>query len=360
MAESESSSFPLVTLRAAAGVQHDWTAILVRPDSPAALARIFASAELLTALAPLDCIVYLADLALDSSLLAAMPPARVLFAIDASLLADAPAAVQALQAGGYRILVGHTSTLMPLAPHGGPHLACQVDSHRRLEEAIRAGFTSFSGNYALEAQPASQGDDGTTRKRLLALLALLARDADSRELEAQLKQDPALSYHLLKLVNSAAFAVSTPIHSFGQAISVIGRRQLQRWLQLLLYARAQQNGPTNPLLAVAALRAAQLEVLAKLAGGDRDAQDLAFMTGVFSLLDVLLGMPMDEIVATLSLPRAAAAALLGRDGELGSLLALVERDPDSEMLARAGISPHAFWHSQLHAFHWAIQVSRNL
>ena len=360
MAESESSSFPLVTLRAAAGVQHDWTAILVRADSPAALARIFASPDLLAALAPLDCIVHLADPGLDSSLLAAMPPARVLFAIDAALLAAAPAAVQALQAGGYRILVGQGATLMPLAPHGGPHMACQVDSHRRLEEAMRAGFTSFSGNYALEAQAASHSDDGTTRKRLLALLALLARDADSRELEAQLKQDPALSFHLLKLVNSAAFAVSTPIHSFGQAISVIGRRQLQRWLQLLLYARAQHKSPSNPLLAVAALRAAQLEVLAKFAGGDRDAQDLAFMTGVFSLLDVLLGMPMDEIVATLSLPGAAAAALLGRDGELGRLLALVERDPDSAMLVRAGIDPQAFWHSQLHAFHWAIQVSRNL
>lgn len=360
MAESESPSFPLVTLRAAAGVQHDWTAITVRPDSPAALARIFAAPDLLAALAPLDCIVFLAAPALDASLLAAMPPARVLFAIDAAVLADAAGAVQALQAAGYRILIEQSATLTPLAPDSGPRLACQVDSHQRLEEAASAGFTSFSGNYALERRDTSQADDGTSRKRLLALLALLARDADSRELEAQLKQDPALSYHLLKLVNSAAFAVSTPIHSFTQAISVLGRRQLQRWLQLLLYARAQQNGPTNPLLAIAALRAAQLELLAKLAGGDRDAQDLAFMTGVFSLLDVLLGMPMDEIVATLSLPQAAASALLSRDGALGGLLALVEDEPDSDLLARAGLGPEAYWKSQLHAFHWAIQVSRNL
>ncbi|MFC3374315.1 hypothetical protein ACFOLJ_00030 [Rugamonas sp. CCM 8940] len=51
-------------------------------------------------------------------------------------------------------------------------------------------------------------------------------------------------------------------------------------------------------------------------GGDRDAQDLAFVTGVFSLLDVLLGMPMTEIVAALSLDLDVMAALLERSGPL--------------------------------------------
>ena len=120
------------------------------------------------------------------------------------------------------------------------------------------------------------------------LLALLARDADSRELEAQLKQDPALSFHLLKLVNSAAFSRGTPITSFGQAISRLGRRQLQRWLQLLLYARHAAGRPAQPAAAAGgAARGALLEALCKRDGGDRDEQDLAFMAGVFSLLDRL-------------------------------------------------------------------------
>jgi EAL and modified HD-GYP domain-containing signal transduction protein len=204
------------------------------------------------------------------------------------------------------------------------------------------------------------GQDGTTRRRLLGLLALLATDADSRELEQLLKQDPTLSYHLLKLVNSAAFAVNTTITGYAQAIAVLGRRQLQRWLQLLLYARSNADGLPNLLLPLAALRAGQLELLCKRDGGDRDAQDLAFMTGAFSLLDRLLGMPMDEILAGLRLPGHVAGALLKREGVLGRRLLLVERGADVALLAGAGVDAGTWWDSQLHAHHWAIQVGRNV
>ena len=139
------------------------------------------------------------------------------------------------------------------------------------------------------------------------------------------------------------------------------RRQLQRWLQLLLYARQQDDGKIHALLPLAAVRAAQMEALCQLRGGDRDAQDLAFMTGVFSLLDVLLGMPMEEIIATLNLAPEVSAALLERNGELGALLALVESSaPSPDGLRRAGIDGETYWRSLLQAYQWAIQVSRNL
>jgi EAL and modified HD-GYP domain-containing signal transduction protein len=160
-------------------------------------------------------------------------------------------------------------------------------------------------------------------------------------------------------VNSAAFALSSPIHSFGQAINVLGRRQLQRWLQLLLYARQQDDGSANALLPLAAVCAAHMEALAKAKGWDRDQQDMAFVAGVFSLLDMLLGMPMTEIVSALSLDLDVVMALLDRAGPLGELLRLVE-GADAAALAAAGITHESYWEGQLHAYHWAIQVSRNL
>jgi EAL and modified HD-GYP domain-containing signal transduction protein len=242
----------------------------------------------------------------------------------------------------------------------GPHLAHGVATRECLRACEAAGFAWFSGDYMLDI-PDAGGIDGSTRKRLLNMLALLARDADSRELEAQLKQDPGLSWHLLKLVNSAAFSCGTSITSFGQAISRIGRRQLQRWLQLLLYAHQHPDGPRNLLLPLAALRGALLETLCKRDGGDRDEQDLAFMAGVFSLLDRLFHMPMGDLLRDLKLPEHVEAALLRRAGRLGQRLRLAEAEtPDAAMLDGAGVDAASWWRDQLHAYHWAIQVARNV
>ncbi len=382
MAVSDPDPFPLVALRAVANENGEWVALRVHVEQGCdALRQVFASHDLLSAVAPLDCVLATDPACLDGELLAALPSNRVILAVAGAALADEAATktLCALRQGGYRILLdgppaaastatasafdrvgADCSRAVPaLSTACGPHLAYGVDSAARLAACRQAGYGWFSGNYAIDASAVDTRSDGTSRQRLLALLGLLARDADSRELECLLKQDPALSFHLLKLVNSAAFAVSTPIHSFGQAINVLGRRQLQRWLQLLLYARPHE-GPGNPLLPVAAQRGAQMEALCKQHGGERDEQDLAFMVGVFSLLDVLLGMPMDAIVATLSLPAAAAGALRTRAGPLGQWLALAEAEVDHARLARAGVSSLQWWQSQLHAFHWAIQVSRNV
>jgi EAL and modified HD-GYP domain-containing signal transduction protein len=389
--------FPLVEIRSVANAQNEWVALLLRAAEggldDATLQAMFGAPDLLAAVAPLDCIVLLdSPAALTPPVLKLLPPSRVVLAVSAQALAGEGAArrLAELQVDGYRVLLdgplpagvpqpaalrGVSRTISAeyesLAPASlpalfGPHLARGVDSLACLRACENAGFAWFSGAYAIDdGGDATQGrgrtDDGTTRRRLLTMLALLSRDADSRELEVQLKQDPGLSYHLLKLVNSAAFSVGAQITSFGQAISRIGRRQLQRWLQLLLYARQHPDGPPNLLLPVAAHRGALLEALCKRDGGDRDEQDLAFMTGVFSLLDRLFHMPMEELLRDLNLPDEVEAALLAREGQLGQRLRLCESQGcSSAVLEAAGVDSLSLWQAQLHAYHWAIQVARNV
>ena len=372
-------------------MQNAWVALSLNVqaaavDTAEALHSLFSSSDLLNAIAPLDCIVTLdCPLVLTEALVAQMPVARVMFVVKAAALRTDAAVKRmlALQEKGYRLLVDGPppeGVTVPAAFRGvahdfsetapgpevlplvfGPHLAHGVNTAARLMQCAHVGYEWFSGDYALHPLPDKEPNDGSSRKRLMTMLGLLARDAETRELEALLKQDPALSYHVLKLANSALFAHATPITSFGQAISVLGRRQLQRWLQLLLYARQQPDGMANPLLPLAALRAAQMESLCKLRGGEREEQDIAFMTGVFSLLHLLIAMPMDEIVGELNLPTLAATALLARTGPLGELLAMVEAgSTEPGMLERAGLALEPWRRSQLHAYHWAIQVSRNL
>lgn len=411
MVATDISYFPLVDLRPVSNSAHQWVALSARlaageasdSASPAAAdpgadaetppspwQAVFDSNDLLTAIAPLDCVIHLADPAhLSAPLLARLPSNRVQFAVAAASLGQEGAlrAIANLQQAGYRVLVDGAAGAMdgiapipptlravahdcaealasgtPLLALFGPHLAYGVDSAQQFDACANAGFAWFSGDHALHPAPdPSAADDGITARRLLKLLGLLLADAETREIETELKHDPVLSFQLLRLVNSAAFAPAVPIHNFAQAIDRLGRRQLLRWLQLLLYARPRADGLANPLLPLAAMRAAQIESLCKQHGCSRDEQDLAFQVGVFSLLDVLLRMPMADIVAALFLPPDTAGALLERDGRMGRLLALAEASaPTGAALAALHLTPQQWWRSQLDGFHWAIQVSRNL
>ena len=394
MSALDTKLFPLVELHAVSDARLAWVALTLNPTAhdsqpdaafQAALTLLKTPAVFDT-LAPLDLIVPVSQPAqLELSQLSTLPPNRVILRVPGAACLDVPVQkkLASLAEAGYRIMIdgvtpGSTATLcgaralmvdaahtlppvVALIGQPGPHLATNMSSEARIAACAQAGFSWFMGDFARHPDNDNAGD-GTSRKRLLALLDLLARDADTRELEILLKQDPSLSYHLLKLVNSAAFALSSPVHSFSQAINVLGRRQLQRWLQLLLYARQQEEqggGLPHPLLPLAAVRAAHMEALVRVQGGDRDQQDMAFVAGVFSLLDVLLGMAMTEIVAALSLDLDVVMALLDRAGPLGELLKLVEGH-DRAALEQAGIDAAAFWQTQLEAYQWALQVSRSL
>ncbi len=382
--------FPLVDLQAVANPQHAWVALMVhvKPGNgelSTALETVFGSAETLTLLAPLDCIIPLPDLAaVNEAVLPLLEPARTIFQIPANIVGDIAAIdkCRTLSDLGYRFIVDGVipagmlvppalrvlaldagqagAVVAPVSPGQQPHLAYNVDTGDRHAQCASAGYGWFSGRHALSPAETATPNDGTSRKRLLALLGMVARDAESRDIEQLMKQDPALSYNLLKLVNAAAFALPSPVTSFGQAINLLGRRQLQRWLQLLLYARQQDDGMANPLLSIAAVRAAQMETLCRQQGGDRDQQDKAFMVGVFSLLHLLLGMPTSDIVAALSLPADVSTALLERRGRLGAILSLVETpSPDLDTVGRGESDPRAWWASLLQAHQWAIQVNRN-
>ncbi len=382
--------FPLVDLKAVANPQNNWVALMVhvKPgegELGAALETVFGSAEALTLLAPLDCIIPIPDLKIVSdALLAMLVPERTIFMLPVAVLGDVAVIDQCatLAELGYRFIVDgaipvgmilppalrvvaidarqQASFVAQVSPGQQAHFAYHVDSAERHAQWVAAGFGWIHGRHALFPLETEAPKDGTSRKRLLNLLAMVARDAESREIEQLMKQDPALSYNLLKLVNAAAFALPAPVTSFGQAINLLGRRQLQRWLQLLLYARQEDDGMPNPLLSVAAVRAAQMETLCRQQGGDRDQQDKAFMVGAFSLLHLLLGMPTSEIVAALSLPADVGQALLERRGRLGSILSLVETpSPDLDTVYRGESDPRAWWASLLQAHQWAIQVNRN-
>ncbi|MGE5469934.1 MAG: EAL and HDOD domain-containing protein [Bacteroidota bacterium] len=204
-----------------------------------------------------------------------------------------------------------------------------------------------------------------TRVKLLEILALIAEDADTGSIEAIFRQEPKLSYSLLRLVNTAAIAPRNPITSFAQAINLLGRRQLQRWLQLLVYADPNDGHRPNPLLQKAAARGRLMELLAPTLNPPAEAdnlEDAAFMIGAFSLLNVLLNMSMSEILQQLPLAEPVRRALAEQAGPLGQLLQAINAAENRDLKAAAAqlekiaVSGEGFTEAQLAALNWAAKI----
>ena len=132
----------------------------------------------------------------------------------------------------------------------------------------------------------------------------------------------------------------------------------------MLFAARQGDARSPMLLARVAVRARALELLAKSLGLDKSAQEQAFMTGMFSLLGVLFGMELAEVLAPLAIGEAVHAALLRGEGDLGALLALVRSAEAGDLaaatrqLAALQIDPADFNAAMLDAAGWMLGAVR--
>ena len=245
---------------------------------------------------------------------------------------------------------------------GSPLIINEVKSRNDFTWAATHGASLVSNEYLL-ARGTPSGKPDMTRLKLLELLSLIVQDADTREMEDIFKQEPKLSYSLLRLVNTAALSGHGHVESFVQAINLMGRKQLQRWLQLLIYADPNNGQGPTPLLKQAACRGRIMELLQeKLPAEARNPGDAAFMVGTFSLLDVLLSLPITEVVGQLPLAPAVKDALTLHEGPLGKLLTAIDmaerRDLQgaSHSLAALGINPETYLDVQLNALSWASRL----
>ncbi|MDR4519877.1 MAG: HDOD domain-containing protein [Nitrosomonas sp.] len=208
-------------------------------------------------------------------------------------------------------------------------LAEKVETPELAKECLTLGFEMFQGYYFAKPENISGKRADPGKLSLLKLLQLVMSDSDIEEIDKEFKRQPGLSYNLLRMVNSAASGLPQKINSIKQSIVLLGRKQLQRWIQLLLYTNENSasgdDGMTNALLQTAATRGKLMELIAAVERPhDKTHQERAFMVGILSLLDTLLGIEMQQIIDKLSIPEDMSNALLGRSGRLGQELKLIE------------------------------------
>jgi EAL and modified HD-GYP domain-containing signal transduction protein len=155
---------------------------------------------------------------------------------------------------------------------------------------------------------------------ILELMQLLRDDAPAHKVEAVLKRDTALSFRLLKLVNSPALGMVANVTSFQQALMALGYGKLQRWLVMLL-AKSGEDPDVSPLISYSITRGLMLDYLG--AEVDASLRDDLFVTGAFSLLDRITGVPFERLFESVMLSSLATDAIARADGPLGDFLRLM-------------------------------------
>ena len=232
-----------------------------------------------------------------------------------------------------------------------------------IESVLCAGATlasgDFNGKVCAPKQRALQGD---VQRIIVLLNAVRDERKPLTELTRELRGDVGLCYRLLRHVNSPAVAVSRPVESIDQAVLILGRSELYRWLSVLLLASVSGRRTSGALQEVSLARARLLELLARECGSE--PPDALFTVGLLSLLNVMLEVPMSQALQPLRLSEAAHLALLDRSGPWHQLLILSEALERHDLDAVAEAAP-GFGGvervSQLsdEAWRWALSVQRN-
>jgi len=222
-------------------------------------------------------------------------------------------------------------------------IAGHVESQTQMELCRLLGFQLFQGYYFARPVVVEGRKLDASTQGLLRLIKLVADEADQARLDAAFRTEPALVINLLRLTNSVGVGARARVTSVRHAITVLGRRQLQRWLQLLLFSRgANVDLAHNPLLQLAALRGRFMELLVeKLHPGQRDLGDPAFITGLMSVVPAALGMSMTDVLSQIAVGNDVRLALTHHEGTLGKLFALTERYDDNDIAGvQALLSPY--------------------
>ena len=200
---------------------------------------------------------------------------------------------------------------------GALSVAEKVESTAQFEALREIGFLFFQGYWFSKPELVQTKVLNPSQVSALQLCDLLHDDPTIEDVETAIKKDIALGFNLLRIINSSAFGSEQKVASIGQAVARLGLEKLQKWAAMLISAKL--GGRPTAVGTAAVVRARMMELLAKdlLAPDEREP---AFLIGLFSLLDRLLGCSMQEALALVSVNDVVTDALLTGEGPFTNLL----------------------------------------
>lgn len=205
--------------------------------------------------------------------------------------------------------------------YGARLLARGVEEHEDLDLCAELGFDLLQGYFF--CRPRVVSESGSVHVNKLARLQMLAElqksDVDFDDLQEIIGRDVALSYNLLRFINSAFFALPRRVESIRDALVLLGAMNVRKWATLMTLATADDK--PQELVVTGIVRARMCELLAR-AYQHKDSEGF-FTTGLFSVVDAMMDTSMVELLAQLPLSREIIEALLNHDGQKGRVLRAV-------------------------------------
>jgi EAL and modified HD-GYP domain-containing signal transduction protein len=196
-------------------------------------------------------------------------------------------------------------------------IAERIENHEAFDHCRGAGFDLFQGYFFCQPNTVTGRGVPTNRLTQMELVAALQNpDVELEELDKVISRDLGISYRLLRFVNSAYFSLPRKVDSVHDAVVLLGSRNVRNWATLLTLATVDTH--RSELVRTAMVRAKMCEELASAVGTVEP--ESAFTTGLFSVLDALMNVRMDEVLKELPLSRDVSVALLNHEGLLGQLL----------------------------------------
>jgi c-di-GMP-related signal transduction protein len=242
-------------------------------------------------------------------------------------------------------------------------LAEKIETRAEFMRARDLGFVYFQGYFFRRPEMMNTRDMPANRMNYLRMLQEVSRpDLNLPELEKLIKAEASVCYRLLRYLNSAMFAFQSEIHSVRHALSILGERDVRRWVRLVAAVGAGQE-KTSDLVLSALVRGRFGELLApRVQHGESDL----FLLGLLSLIDAMMEMPMAEVLDKIPLDHATKAVLLGKPSELRPVYQLMLAHESGEWAAAAELSRNLrveaeevagfYWQAQ----QWAREVSSGM
>lgn len=199
--------------------------------------------------------------------------------------------------------------LRTYGPRGIAMLAEKVETYEEFEWTRAAGYDYFQGYFFARPSTIHSPQVPASKLHCLRLLTEVQQpELDFKRLEALVRVDVALTYRLLRYVNSALFSRRSEIRSIEGALTILGSDNLRRWVALATLPMLATDKP-GELATLSLVRAHFCEKLIRMAGLGQ--QNEAFLMGMFSLLDALLDQPLDQALSSASVGSGISQALLG-------------------------------------------------